>query len=138
MDTKKHLPAPHNGGIRDDADAGVARGALGDTGDDRAHAERSVQAHADREITALIKAALSALPDLVALRVGVDTRDGIVTLTRSVESRTQTEMAIAIAARTPGVKYVNDHLIAVPKRRKVGIRMPGSAAFLGSDGASDV
>src|SRR5579871_56093 len=41
----------------------------------------------DSDITARIKAALGARPDLIALRVGVDTQNGVVTLTRSVESR---------------------------------------------------
>lgn len=91
----------------------------------------------DSDITARIKAALGALPDLIALRVGVDTQNGVVTLTRSVESRAQTEIAVVIAAKMAGVKYVNDHLIAAPPRRKTAVRMPGSARLLGDGGTHD-
>ena len=72
----------------------------------------------DSDITARIKAAFGALPDLIALRVGVETQDGVVTLTRFVESRMQTEAAVAIATQVAGVKYVNDHLVANPRSRR--------------------
>ena len=88
------------------------------------------RSHEDGDITARVRAALSALPDHIALRVGVDTHDGVVTLTRSVETRMQTEVAIAIAAQMAGVRYVNDHLVATrqplpPKSDPRTIRIGG-------------
>ncbi len=77
-----------------------------------------VRSAIDKDITARIKIAFGVLPDLIALRVGVDTRDGVVTLTRLVESRMQTEVAVAIAAQVQGVKYVNDHLVAKPRYQR--------------------
>jgi BON domain-containing protein len=90
----------------------------------------------DDDITARVKAALGALPDLISRRVGVDTRDGVVTLTRSVESRAQTEAAISIAAQVAGIKYVNDRLIASAKslRRKTERRKGAGRNEDGRDG----
>lgn len=126
MDIFKPVPAAppaiaHNGngnGNGNGIDAGRAPPRAND-GDRNAESASS-----DGDITARVKAALAALPDLIAMRVGVDTRDGVVTLTRSVESRMQTEAALATAAQVAGVKYVNDHLVvtARPMHRKPGPR----------------
>lgn len=128
MGTSKHPPAA--------PDAAAHNGSGNGHGNGSSAAEAG-QPRTDSDITARIKAALGLLPDLLALRVGVETHDGVVTLTRSVETRRQTEIAVVIAAKTVGVKYVNDHLIATPQRKKTGPRMPGSAGFRGSSGARD-
>jgi hypothetical protein len=100
METSKHIPAaPTAATHRCNSSSAASAG----------------HSPTDGDITARIKAAFGALPDLIALWVGVDARDGVVTLTRSVESRMQTEAAVAIAAHVAGVKYVNDHLIASPR-----------------------
>jgi hyperosmotically inducible periplasmic protein len=141
MDSK-HLPAArdvatHSGHGRADGNGNIGgsskangngtlnvKGSAHGNGDDRSNDNGSDQDSSatgigqsaiDGDITARIKAAFSGFPDLIALRVDVDTRDGVVTLTRSVESRMRTEVAVAIAAHVAGVKYVNDHLIASPR-----------------------
>ncbi|MDQ3071079.1 MAG: BON domain-containing protein, partial [Acidobacteriota bacterium] len=65
---------------------------------------------ADAGITAAVKARLLADPDVAGLRIDVDTRDKIVTLTGSVKSAAQITEAEKIARETPGVARVINNL----------------------------
>lgn len=62
-------------------------------------------------ITARIKAALLADPDVKGLQIDVDTRDGAVTLKGSAEKAESRDIALRIARGTPGVKSVENQLI---------------------------
>ena len=61
-------------------------------------------ATADTRITATIKAKLVKDPDLSALRVAVNTTDGVVTLSGSVDSVEQIQQALKLALETDGVR----------------------------------
>lgn len=64
----------------------------------------------DAALTAKIKSKM-ALDDLVKARtIDVDTSDGVVTLSGSVESLEQRERAVRLARETEGVTSVNDLL----------------------------
>ena len=127
METPKHDPAaPVTAATHGDGHGnGNSHGNGSSTGNGSSNgsshgpsATSAEQSAIDRDTTTRVRAALGALPDLIALRVGVDTRDGVVTLIRLVESRIQTEVAVIVAARVQGVKYVNDHLVARPRPRR--------------------
>lgn len=64
----------------------------------------------DAGITAAVKAALAADPALSALRIDVDTRDGVVTLTGPAPDEKSRERAAVIAAAPEGVKRVDNRL----------------------------
>jgi hyperosmotically inducible periplasmic protein len=64
----------------------------------------------DAAITAKVKAALLAEPDLKSLGISVDTRDATVTLSGSVDSDMIRDRAKQIAMATEGVKNVVDNL----------------------------
>lgn len=100
---------------RDGRDAAVDVDAARDTG---ARIGETVAAGAnqaqllarDAALTAKIKSKM-ALDDLVKARtIDVDTSDGVVTLSGSVESLEQRERAVRLARETEGVTSVNDLL----------------------------
>jgi hyperosmotically inducible periplasmic protein len=64
----------------------------------------------DPGITATVKTKLLADPDVSGLRIDVDTREGVVTLTGSVGTQAQKTEAIRIARETDNVKNVVDRL----------------------------
>jgi hyperosmotically inducible protein len=64
----------------------------------------------DGVITAKVKAALLTDPDVKGLQIDVDTRDGVVRLTGSVDKRSSIEHAVRIARDTAGVKSVDNQL----------------------------
>jgi hyperosmotically inducible protein len=64
----------------------------------------------DPSITASVKSKMVADPDVGALRIDVDTRDGVVTLTGTVKTRGEKDQALRIARDTDGVKSVVDKL----------------------------
>ena len=64
----------------------------------------------DAAITAKVKSALIADPDVKALRIDVDTRDGVVTLNGSADQRANADKAMAIAQGIEGVKSVQNRL----------------------------
>lgn len=68
------------------------------------------QAANDTAITASIKADLVKDPDLSALQIDVDTREGVVTLHGSAPSLTAKERAETIARAVSGVKSVDNKL----------------------------
>ena len=64
----------------------------------------------DAGITAAVKAAFATDPDVKALSIDVDTRDGVVTLSGRVGSPGERIKAEDIARRTNGVKAVHNEL----------------------------
>lgn len=66
----------------------------------------------DTEITAKIKAAFFAESGLKTLQISVDTVKGVVTLSGSVDTQSQSDMAKAMAGAVSGVSKVNNQLVA--------------------------
>lgn len=66
----------------------------------------------DFEITTKVKAAIFAEPGLKTLQIGVDTVNGVVTLTGSVDSPASSDRVKLLAAATAGVKSVDNRLAA--------------------------
>jgi hyperosmotically inducible protein len=64
----------------------------------------------DAGITAAVKTAFATDPDVRALSIDVDTRDGVVTLSGRVASSGERSKAEDIARRTDGVKAVHNEL----------------------------
>jgi hyperosmotically inducible periplasmic protein len=64
----------------------------------------------DAAITATVKSKLLADPETSALRIDVDTKDRMVTLSGSVKSAAEKSEAVTIARQTDGVLSVNDQL----------------------------
>jgi hyperosmotically inducible periplasmic protein len=64
------------------------------------------EATADARITTAIKTRLATDPDLSAIRISVNTTDGIVTLSGSVESHDHIGKAMLLALETEGVREV--------------------------------
>jgi hyperosmotically inducible protein len=65
----------------------------------------------DGIITAKVKTALLADPDIKGLHVDVDTRHGVVTLTGDVGKAANLDRAARIARDTSGVKSVDNQLV---------------------------
>lgn len=65
----------------------------------------------DGVITAKVKAALLADPDVKGLRIDVDTKDGMVTLKGTADRAADLEQAARIARDTRGVKSVDNRLV---------------------------
>jgi hyperosmotically inducible protein len=65
----------------------------------------------DPALTASVKGKLLANPDVAGLRIDVDTRDGIVTLSGTVSTQAEKDTALRVARDTDGVKSVEDKLI---------------------------
>ncbi|MEO8079071.1 MAG: BON domain-containing protein [Caldimonas sp.] len=66
----------------------------------------------DSAITAKVKTALLADPDVKGLKVNVDTKDGIVTLVGTLDNSANVEKAAGIAKGIDGVKSVDNKLMA--------------------------
>ena len=64
----------------------------------------------DAAITAKVKTALIGEPGLKALQIDVDTADGVVTLSGTVDSRTSVDRAIQVAQAVQGVRSVDNRL----------------------------
>jgi osmotically-inducible protein OsmY len=64
----------------------------------------------DAAITAKVKTAFMADPDVKALQIDVDTKDGVVALKGSVDGRTNVDKAVQIARGIDGVKSVDNQL----------------------------
>jgi hyperosmotically inducible protein len=75
-------------------------------------AARAGDAMGDAAITAKVKSALMADPDVKALQIDVDTKDGVVTLNGRVDQRTNVNKAVHIAQGVDGVRSVENHLSA--------------------------
>jgi len=72
------------------------------------------QALSDTAITSKVKAAILAEPGLKVLQVNVETTNGMVTLTGTVNSQRNSDKAVAIAGNVEGVKGVSNRLTVVP------------------------
>jgi osmotically-inducible protein OsmY len=68
----------------------------------------------DAAVTTAIKSKLLADQTVSGMKIDVDTRDGVVTLTGQVASAAAKEHAIAIAQLTEGVRRVEDRLTVSP------------------------
>jgi hyperosmotically inducible periplasmic protein len=68
----------------------------------------------DPALTAAIKGKFMADTTVAALKIDVDTSDGVVTLTGQVRSQTEKDQALKIARETDGVKSVVDRLTVTP------------------------
>ena len=95
--------------------AGDAADKIGDaaraTGDAASAAARdAAPVVADAGITAAVKTRLLADPDVAGLRIDVDTKDKVVTLTGNVKSAAQIAEAEKIARETSGVARVVNNL----------------------------
>jgi hyperosmotically inducible periplasmic protein len=77
--------------------------------------EKAGVAIEDTEMTAKIKAAIFAEPGLRTLQISVDTIKGVVTLTGSVNSQSNRDMAQALASAVAGVKRVENRLLIKSK-----------------------
>ena len=64
----------------------------------------------DAGITAKVNAALASDKDLSAIKINVDTKDGVVTLTGPAPTSTAKERASEIAKAVKDVKSVNNQL----------------------------
>lgn len=89
------------------ATAAADRG-LGDSA--AATAGRVGDVASDAMITSSLKTKFLADPDVAALKIDVDTMNGIVTLTGNVKTAAERDEALRIARETDGVKSVVDRL----------------------------
>jgi hyperosmotically inducible protein len=71
---------------------------------------RAGEAVGDAAITAKVKTALLADPDVKALRIDVDTKDGVVTLNGTADQQMAADKAVTIAKKIDGVKSVENKL----------------------------
>ena len=72
--------------------------------------QKTGQALDDATITAKVKAAIFAEPSLKTLQISVDTVQGVVSLTGSVDSQEERNRAKALASAVDGVKVVENRL----------------------------
>jgi hyperosmotically inducible periplasmic protein len=85
------------------------------TADGSTDASRTAsQALDDATITARVKTALMAADDVKGLAIDVDTSQGTVRLTGTVETSTQSERAEQIARSADGVQHVQNQLAVKP------------------------
>ena len=64
----------------------------------------------DTAITTKVKSAVLAEPGLKTLQIGVDTKDGVVTLSGTVDTPVMKDRAMQIAQQVDGVRSVVDNL----------------------------
>lgn len=76
--------------------------------------DKIVVAVDDAEITTKVKAAIFAEPGLKTLQISVDTVKGVVTLSGSVDSQSNSDRAKALAGAVAGVKDVENRLVLKP------------------------
>ena len=69
----------------------------------------------DAAITTKVKTSLLADPDVSGLRIDVDTRNGVVTLTGTVNSSAEKARALDLAGRVDNVSRVEDKLTVRPR-----------------------
>ncbi len=74
-------------------------------------ATQAAEALDDAAVTTKVKAALFAEPGLKTLQLGVETRDGVVTLTGAVDTPVLRQRAVEIAGAMSGVHQVVDKLV---------------------------
>ena len=74
-------------------------------------ADKAGAAVDDGAITAKVKTALLADPDVKGLMIDVDTKNGVVTLKGTADKPANRDRAVAIAKDTSGVKSVENQLV---------------------------
>ncbi|HVF64749.1 MAG TPA: BON domain-containing protein [Casimicrobiaceae bacterium] len=74
--------------------------------------DKATAATADAAITAKVKTALLADPEVKGLQINVDTRDGAVTLAGALDKAANIERAVTLARGVEGVKSVDNKLTA--------------------------
>ena len=79
--------------------------------DAKSAADKAGNAIEDGAITAKVKTALLADPDVKGLAIDVDTKNGVVTLKGTADKAANRDRAVAIAKDTGGVKSVEDQLV---------------------------
>lgn len=72
---------------------------------------RNAMAMDDTEITAKVKSAFFAEPGLRSMQISVDTANGVVTLTGSVDTKANLYRAGGLAAAVAGVSQVDNRLV---------------------------
>jgi len=77
-------------------------------------AEKAGDAIGDAAITGKVKTALIGDPDVKALVIDVDTKNGVVTLSGSADTPAHSEKATTVAQGVEGVKSVENHLTVKP------------------------
>jgi len=110
-------------GVRDVVDdLKVAQGATPTTGIDdplqkRAGeaADKTANMMSDASITASVKTKMLADTAVSGLKIDVDTKEGVVSLSGNVSSAAEKQRAVEIARETDGVKSVKDQLKIVVK-----------------------
>ncbi len=70
----------------------------------------------DAEITTKVKAAIFAEPGLKTLQISVDTIQGVVTLSGSVNTQQNSDTARALASAVSGVEEVENRLMIKPNK----------------------
>jgi BON domain len=70
----------------------------------------------DAEITGRVKTAISAEPGLKGTKVSVSTKENVVHLGGTVNSRAERAMLISVARKAEGVKAVNTDLVVAPQQ----------------------
>ena len=95
------------------ADAGKKIGETAEKMGDKmsAQGEKTAAAIDDATITTKVKAAILAEPGLKTLQIGVETVDGVVTLSGSVDSQANSEQAKTVANAVSGVRGVDNKLV---------------------------
>jgi hyperosmotically inducible protein len=68
----------------------------------------------DAALTAAVKAKLLADPKVSGLKIDVDTKDAVVTLTGTVRSQAEKDEALRLARETESVKNVTDQITVAP------------------------
>ena len=79
--------------------------------DAKSAADKAGTAIDDSTITAKVKTALLADPDVKGLKIDVDTKNGVVTLKGTADKPANRDRAVAIAKDTGGVKSVENQLV---------------------------
>jgi hyperosmotically inducible protein len=77
-------------------------------------ADKTADAVGDAAITGKVKSALIADPDVKALKIDVDTSNGVVMLNGSADSAAHSDKATTVAQGVDGVKSVENHLTVKP------------------------
>jgi hypothetical protein len=70
----------------------------------------------DAEITGRVKTAISKEPGLKETKVNVSTKENVVHLGGTVNSRAERAMLISVARKVDGVKAVNTDLVVAPQQ----------------------
>lgn len=99
-----HSGAAETAGRNVDQAARSAGNAVG------AAAANTGQAVTDTAITTQVKAAIMAEPGLKVMQIGVDTTNGVVTLTGTVNSQRDSDRAATVAKGVNGVSGVKNEL----------------------------